>query len=487
MQLSSTSKNSSWVARINQSVLGYKFWIAAFCVNYVFVDFIRRLFGGEKKLLVLLDVNILAIFVLFFHKSKIHLGRNLRLSIFKILLILYVGIVIFQVVNFSIPNLLTTLAGIRAYLLPIPFVWIGYYVNRQEKYSAIEKLAKVLLSLAVISIGFGCYTFFTNAFAFSGIAQSLISPMGHAAHSFGGSTEELTSSFFASSSRFSTFLLISYLLIWGVWKLQSKSVLLLFALFLIGFWVSGNRTGFSIFILFNIISMIFFNRRTLLIFVCIGVLSGSVFYLVDTAQSWDTSGNELVLTGGGLFARADYMVNNFKQYLKRLDQALPLSRVKLENSELLLGVGLGKYGQEALLSPAVASEAHDWYQTFFEEKYQYPSEDSGFVKVLIELGLIGTLIFFIFFGMVVLVSTITIVRSSKYNDYLTFAIAWFPLFWLALFIKGHPIISDIFVSSFLYMSIGFILAGTYHQYRTCYGMNSINCQHDICSSDFVQC
>jgi len=465
MQISSISKSTSCVARINQSVWDYKFWIAALSVNYVFLDFVRRLFRGEQKLLVFLDVSILAIFLLFFYRSKIKLGRTLRLSIFQFSLILYIGAVIIQVANFSTPDFVTTLAGLRAYLLPIPFIWIGYHVASQEEFSTIEKFAKVLLSLAVISIGFGCYIFFSDALAFSGIAQSLISPMGHGAHSFGDSNQELMSSFFASSSRFSTFLLISYLLIWGVWKLQGKSVLLLFTLFLVGFWVSGSRTGFSIFMLFNIVSMFFFHKRAVFLLICIGVFTGAFYYLVDTVYSWGTVSNESAVIDRGLSVRIDYMIDDFGQYIKRVEQALPLSRVKLANSELIFGIGLGKYGQEALLSPAVASDVHKWYQTFFEEKYQYPSEDSGFVKIIIELGLIGALIFFLFFGIVILLSLIAIARSSKYNDYLTFAIGWFPTFWLALFIKGHPILSDIFVSSFLYMSIGFILAGTHYQYR----------------------
>ena len=483
MQILSILKGTSWIARINQLVSDYKFWIAALCVNYVLLDFVRRLFRGEQKLLVLLDISILAIFLLFFYKRKIKLERTLRLSIFQFLLTLYIGIVIIQVANFKTPDLVTTLAGLRAYLLPIPFIWVGYYVAREEKHSTLEKLAKVLLSLAVISIGFGCYMFFADTSAFAGIALSMLSPMGHGAHSFGDSTQELTSSFFASSSRFSTFLLISYLLIWGVWKWYGKSVLLLFTLFLIGFWVSGSRTGFSIFMFFNIISVFFFHKRAVFLFMCIGIFASSFYYLIDSDYFGNVVGKASTLDGGGLSARIHYMFDDLGQYTKRVEQALPLSRMKLENSELLLGIGLGKYGQEALLSPSVASEVHKWHQQFFEEKYQYPSEDSGFVKVVIELGLIGALVFFLFFGAVTILSLKVIVGSSKYNNYLTFAIGWFPVFWLALFIKGHPILSDIFVSSFLYMSIGFILADTHHQHgRRLLRSEQINCQHNDVSS-----
>jgi len=460
-------KKTFWTAETNRLVFDYKALIVTLCVIYVFLDFVRRMFEGEQKLLVVLDIVILATFLRFFYRKKLKLGHTLRLSIFQFLLIGYIAVILVQVVNFTAPDLVSTLAGLRTYLLPVPFIWVGYHVAIRENFITIEKLARIFLTLSVISIVFGCYMFFTDASSFVGVLQSLVSPMGHDAHSFGVTTQELTSSFFASSSRFSTFLLIAYLFIWGVWKTQRKPVLLLFVLFLIGFWVSGSRTGFTLFMIFNVISMLFFHKKEMILFASISIFFGSVYYFADSVYSWNIFSHESeVVGGGGLSSRIDYMFDDFGQYVKRVEQALPISRIKLENSELLSGVGLGKYGQEALLSPTVASEVHKWYQTFFEERHQYPAEDSGFVKIIIELGLIGAVVYFLFFGIVILYSLMVIIHSVKNNNYLGFAIGWFPLFWLALFLKGHPVISDVFVSSFLYMSIGFILAGTRYQYRT---------------------
>jgi hypothetical protein len=455
MKTLSEFKNIPRITKVSQSVMSYKFWIATLFVNYVFIDFARRFFEGEQKLLILLDINIVVIFLIFFYKKRIKLKHTVSISILQFTLALYIGMIIIQVGNFSMPDMVTTLAGIRAYLLPVPFLWIGYCIARQRKIQSIEKASKLIFSLSFIAISFGCYMFLTDSSVFSGTIRSLITPLGHAMHSFNGTPQELVSSFFASSSRFSMFLLIAYLFIWGEKKWQGKPVLLLFVLFLVGFIMAGNRTGFFIFILFNIIVALYFYKRRLLVFIFISAFSGSVYYLIDSIVAVE----DAATVNSDLSVRMDYMIDDFSEYVKRVDQALPISRIKTENNNLFFGMGLGKYGQEARLSPSIESEANDLYLSFFEDKNQYPSHDSGLVKLMIEIGLIGVLLFCLFFGAVIINSFIAIARGARCNDYFTFAIGWFPIFWLSLFLKGHPVISDIFTSSVLYMSIGFILAG----------------------------
>ena len=50
--------NESRTPKKSQKLLSYKFWIALLSVNYVFIDFIRRFFEGNKNLLILLDLNM---------------------------------------------------------------------------------------------------------------------------------------------------------------------------------------------------------------------------------------------------------------------------------------------------------------------------------------------------------------------------------------------------------------------------------------------
>jgi len=442
-----------------RALFNYKLWIIVLFANYVFIDFFRRFFEWNKLSLLLLDVNLLIIFFFFFsqHKSRIK-GSIYNLTL-RCFLFLYAIMVTLQIGNFSMSDFVTTFAGFRSYLLAVPLLWIGYDFAQQQSVETLQRFSKTLLFLSVLSIIYALYLFFFNPTSQHEVIASLLKPMGHPAHSFGSNPQTLTSSFFASSWRFSAFLIVSYLVLWGVARHQGRSVLLLFIFFLAGFFVAGSRSTFSIFLLYNFIALFAFLKKKghyTFLFLSAGIICIPVYMLVASSlYQIDFTQNIL---NNDFVVRIDYLFNDVEEYFKRLEMAFPISRINLENPDIYFGLGLGKYGQEAILTPFVASKASTIAYAFFHEKYQYPVADSGLAKIIIEMGLIGALMFSLFIVTIAICSLITIIKAMKRKDYVAFSIAWFPICWLFFFSKGHPTISDLGMSSFLYLSIGFTLA-----------------------------
>jgi hypothetical protein len=426
----------------------YKIWIVLLIINYMFIDFIRRFFDGSSLILAFLDLNILIIFLLFFYKKRIRLAKKTKISLFFLFLMLNVGAVLIQIINFSHPDLLAILIGLRSYILAVPFLWIGYHLFYYKDFSAVIVFSKIILYLSMISIAYGIFSFIVDPAYAGGVIKNFITPMGHSAHSFNSSSQELVSSFFASSSKFSVFLLISYLIIWGERRQQGKSIIIIFVVFLIGFFISGNRTGITLFILFNTLVMLTMTtyKEKFLVFLSIALT------VILTVMIGSFSKSEYKDT----FERIDYMMEDTSEYLVRLNQAIPLSHINF-NNDILFGSGLGTYGQEALFRSETEPSEQALFEYFFH-KNQYHIKDSGITKVTIELGLFGLFFFLLFLGVLATLSLIVIVKAIKFRNYLAFSIACIPGVWILLMLKGHPIMSDIVISSSLYLSIGCILA-----------------------------
>jgi len=207
----------------------YRILLIGLFVIYVFVDFLRRFVSGSQLPLLALDLNILFIYYSFFKYKKINLVLEIP-AIFRLIFLAYVFLIILQVGNLSLPDITTTIAGLRSYLLPAPFLFIGYYIYQYDP-NFIRKLGGVVKVLGVMSIGFGILIFFIDKSVQSEVLFSLFTPLEHSVHSFGDNDQSLTSSFFASSTRFSIFIFISYIFVWSGLKSQMKSSYFLFSSF----------------------------------------------------------------------------------------------------------------------------------------------------------------------------------------------------------------------------------------------------------------
>ena len=429
----------------------YRILLIGLFVIYVFVDFLRRFVSGSQLPLLALDLNILFIYYSFFKYKKINLVLEIP-AIFRLIFLAYVFLIILQVGNLSLPDITTTIAGLRSYLLPAPFLFIGYYIYQYDP-NFIRKLGGVVKVLGVMSIGFGILIFFIDKSVQSEVLFSLFTPLEHSVHSFGDNDQSLTSSFFASSTRFSIFIFISYIFVWSGLKSQMKSsyfFIFFFLLYLAGNFISGNRTMIFLFLFLNITLLTFMRwQNKLYILGFFAVMAGYV--LIFDYEIYGNNTNSFLI-------RLDYMFDNISEYFKRLEMAFPITRINIDSDIFFFGLGLGKYGAEANLSPLIDMVSADQVYKSFEYIDQYPVDDSGLVKVFLELGFLGSLFFYLFMGQIVYSSIRSAYLSYITNDYYAYAVGLFPIFWIIIFSKGHGLISDIFISSLFYFSIGILLA-----------------------------
>ena len=432
----------------------YQFWIAALTVNYVFVDLLRRFYAGNQSLLLLLDLNVIVIYILFFGQRKNKVPMMRMGKALPALMFLYVVTIVLQIVNPFAPDLPSAFAALRSYLLPIPFIWIGYSMMQQEGDEIILKFSRLMLILAILSITYGAYLFSTDRSGLTGVLATVLTSLEPGTHNFGEGVQQLTASFFASSWRFSTFILIAYLVLWSVAKVQQRSEFLLFCGFLVGFFVAGNRTNLSIFLVFNVIAWLFFSRsRGLLVVAYLAVLL-YVFMAIDVVNLPNSS--HLSDANTDLGTRIAYLFNSPEEFGQRLVMTLPTPN--LDNPNILFGLGIGKYGQETAVSPAMAARSAFLPQLFFHERPGLPVADSGLTKLVIETGVFGALVFLLYFGLMMFNSLKVLSRALMRRDRIAFAVACFPVAWFLSFLKGHPTISDIGISSYLYMAVGMTLA-----------------------------
>lgn len=433
----------------------YKLWIAVFFLNYVFIDLIRRFFINNKIMLIALDINLIIVYLFFFLKEYQTINNNRYNKTIKSLFFLVGLICFFQLFNISMFDIITSLAGLRSYLIAVPLLWIGYHVAQKNDTKALQDLSRTIWLLSLLSIGFALYLYYGESTSSNEAIALLLEPMGHKVHGFGSAPQRLISSFFASSWRFSMFLLASYLLLSGMAKHQGRSVFPYFLIFGAGFFMSGNRAHFSLFFTYNLFlllaSLKASSRLTLVYIALILILSYKIINI-------NINNLNTIFISKSLETRIDYMIDEKKAYKDRFKMAFPFLRINTQNPYLLFGLGLGKFGSESLLRPSIGARTYPMVYLFFNETYEYPVADSGWAKIMIEMGLIGVFAFLLFYGTFIVGSLVAVVKAVKQRDYVMFSIAAFPICWLLSFSKGHPTISDIGASSFLYLAVGFTMA-----------------------------
>lgn len=436
-----------------KSITDYKFWLIFFLLSYVLVDMVRRLFGGTQLLLVVLDISLLASYFFFFPKNKVNLTKgNYRLLI--VTLMLYAFMITLQLANPVDAELFARIAAYRSYLLAIPLIWVGYGFTKQEQ-NDFGYLTKLLLGVSIGLILFAAFQFYWDSQTLSGTLSLLMKPMEHEFHGFEETPQKLISGPFASSWRYTVFLLFSYLLIWGVRASQKETTGWLFVLFLFGLFLGGNRTSLSLFLVFNLAIWVVFNPRKFLLFMYISVLSSLIIALYASYLSFRVE--QVDILDQETLTRLDYFTESPEKYLLRAEMALPFLVLRTDNPHVLFGVGLGSFGQESASFSSFIRQKQ-LVAGFFYQNPSRPIADSGYTKLLIEVGVIGTATFSLFFGVCLYYSLTMIFKATIHRDPLLFSIAALPILWFMVFLKGHPTISDIGVSFMLFLSVGFVLA-----------------------------
>ncbi|MGY4706898.1 hypothetical protein ACVNPS_03970 [Candidatus Bipolaricaulota sp. J31] len=414
-----------------------------------FIDFFRKLLGGEPLLLAIVDASLL--FLLFFFYAPYLFGWRKRLGVLKgmgpflkLALGLYIFIVIIQALNPSMPSWLVALAGLRSYLLAIPMIGVGWYVAETWRDKDYEQALKVIRFLIVLSVLFGALDLMTRPLELPASLANVLRPLegGHMIHSFGFTTIELTSSFFASSKRWARCLLFLYLFAWAYLAVSKRHtpLYLSFVVFL-GLFLSGSREGLVMFVVFHMLKYAFREPRKGLMYATIlSILSISI--LISYPSSYPEAEEK------GILLRLRFFLSTSEDWLFRAAYMFR-APVKLvltggEGINLLTGNGLGSYGQETRLL-GVRPEPPGWIPAW--------ARDAGLIKIIVELGIVGLVIF-----IMLQVAILSYVRLKKARcDPLFLAAFSSVVIWLVFFLKGHPIMSDQMTNIFYWFNVGILI------------------------------
>ncbi len=416
----------------------------SFVFIYIFIDFFRVFFDNSKYLLIFNDLSII---VIFFYFSVIKRNFFSFINYFPIYiligLIFFVTLIFLQLFNLSETNSVTNIAGLRTYILPTLGVLVGFEFGLSNTLNQTQVYNFLLIVLYLV-LGFSIFQIFIDTSKLGDIALSLVTSREHAVHSYEDANISLTSSFFASGKKFGRFLIFLYLIYSGIRvNLNKKNTIFIFLLFLIGLISSGSRESIYAFVFINVISFLkFSNIRSVLNFLCYSFLSFLLFIFFELNSDSITRLNFLLASG-----------ENFGD---RIIGLFPLNIINIYNTHIFFGIGLGKYGQEAILVQYISELGERYLSVFFDNNYSNVISDSGIVKIIIETGIIGFLFFaFLICGMIYFALRI-LIKVLNQNDRIIFNMCLYILLWSFFFLKAHSIISDIFLTFHLFFAVGYL-------------------------------
>jgi hypothetical protein len=240
-----------------------------------------------------------------------------------------------------------------------------------------------------------------------------------------------------------------YLLYYSIKEQKGQKIKIFVPLiFMVAIFITGAREIFISFILVNIVIVARnFNAKRFFIF---SLTSFSVFFVAYT----------LIITGNNkdiVFSMIDFQKSSYDEIGERLNALFPLMDMKTSNSNLFFGIGPGKFGQEARLDQDIYRKYEFISLQFYNSNHNTTmgfNTDAGLSKIFIELGLLGIFILSVCF-LPILLKSVMVIFSNNRNS-IKFCLSLYIIIWIALFTKSHPVISDIFLTSFLYFSVGFI-------------------------------
>ena len=438
-------------------VKNYRFWLAAAFVAYIFVDLARRFFEGTKALLVVFDLGLLAAYVAYFTSQRESFRRSLRGQVFFVAMCLYALLVVVECANPSpyARYAVTKVLALRNYLSALPAVWLGYDLASRAGRRSLLKLGHWFQWLFIIVAMFGIVAYFIRGGSTQD-TDAVLKPLAGAVRSYEQGQLTLSSSFFATSVRFAFFLLGGYLILWAHCKETGRQLWPIALIAAAGFYVSGSRALLTMFLIFLGLSTVFFraskgqlSRR----FVATALATGAVI-AVGMLFSADIS---RALAGEDHRTRAAYMIQGRTEYLERSQMAFSPLYLRPDNPDIVFGIGVGTFGQETFAVPALNRSSYRFVTRFFYEEPGMPLADSGLTKICIESGVVGLVIMTFFFLTVMWISAGCILRSAVNRDAFGFAMAFYPLAWIMIFLKGHQVLGGLETTTFLFLCTGFVL------------------------------
>ncbi len=413
-------------------------------IIYIFIDFLRVFFENSKYLLVFNDLFIGFIFIYIVAKRKNSFYFLKYIPIYILFsLLFFVIIIIIQLFNLNQIDTTTNFSGLRTYLFPILGLLIGYEFGLSKTLDQIS-VHKFLLLVLFMVVGFSVFQLFIDTSKLGDIALSLVTSREHSVHSYEDETVSLTSSFFASGKKFGRFLTLLYLLYVGVrFNLNLRNNIFIIIVFLIGLVSSGSRESIYAFVFINIFLFLkFSNLRRFFIFLFYSFLF-FIFFLFFKLNS-----DSLI--------RLNFLIALEEDYGSRLIGLFPIGVINIDNDFIFSGMGLGKYGQEAILVPSISEFGERYLSIFFDNNYANIISDSGIVKIIIEIGLIGFLIYSLLLLGIIYFTIKILFKISHNNDRIVFTMCIYVLLWIFFFLKAHSIISDIFLTFNLFFAVGYV-------------------------------
>lgn len=437
------------------------FSIAFLFVNYIAMDLIRKLISAPFYIYLFQDLILLVVYFFIFlyillviikykkytFSSPLKGKGSFLLTMF--IISLFASVIFSSIMSYSNLPLLINIAGIRTYLLALPMLFVGYILAYSIKDRAFLQRANTLLTAIFL---FLVLLIFIQYIAFI-FGISILPAMEHEYRSFGKDYINLFSGPFASSKKYARFTVICFVLLWAVRQelnIRTKHMSLLLFLAVI---IAGSRESsimaivFLLFILFKEIkerNKIHSRNQTRISNGLSFFLISSLITVITIILSISTQTFSFLFAGGDAF-----------EFLRRAIQFFPFFYTDWSDSQILIGNGPGYVGQETKFIPGFRDEL-DRQSVLLNENILFGSSyitfvDAGFTKIMQEIGLIGLLSYGILTCIILNFVRIFIIR---HHSNIAFALSFTVFFWLMLFLKGHQIFSDMFMSVILYLSLG---------------------------------
>ena len=132
-----------------------------------------------------------------------------------------------------------------------------------------------------------------------------------------------------------------------------------------------------------------------------------------------------------------FNVTYYQDYIARLMEFVDPDMFAYSS---FFGNGLAVHGQEREMSNFL----------FITENLN----DGGLTKIFIETGWLGTFFIIFHYLIILLISLLGVKKSIINKSDSLFFVSVIPILYIFLFLKAHPVHSDIFIFSSLYYSVG---------------------------------
>jgi len=358
-------------------------------------DIVRRLVPGQPSQMLLIKDAVVFLVYLSFLRFFILKKQKIWKPPFMVALFLFAAVCVINVFNLNSPGLLFGLVGLRSYLWYLPLMFLGYYMFNDK-----ESLLKFSQNLVYISIPLCLFAIFQYFFYNTGWALVRSFSDATQAHSFGLSigyfkagSIPLLSSVFGVSHRYGRFAMLLFFLGLGLLATEYPADLL----------IKKNKKLLLVSVFSSFLGIILSGVRAAFV---LAVIGGILFFLLAKHnQAWHLWRNSRVwifplmaiillsLPVAFLFGNsAFFQILSFSAaFHERIPSAVVAFYSALANAKFF-GMGTGTLSQGVTSIPGGA-EWNIKNRILITQGFRF---ETGFGRTIFELGIFGTIIFYIF-------------------------------------------------------------------------------------------